>query len=176
MKIIELKTITNMKKLTILLAFALVLGGFTACSDEENKLPYIPYEPETPEVPAEGENQTSQTVVYSLKEVLLCDEAHPEGINLMKKVDFFNSFTMTIDQTPTGVMVTVDDSNMPFHVFGVELPNEPIKCKFDLEAVPNQLLTEDGLLLATFDNQGFAASVQFDSDKLTYKYNFKKVE
>ena len=67
MKIIELKTITNMKKLTILLAFALVLGGFTACSDEENKLPYIPYEPETPEVPAEGENQTSQAVVYSLK-------------------------------------------------------------------------------------------------------------
>ena len=70
-----------MKKLTLLLAFALVLG-FVACGDDENKLPYIPYEPEVPEVPAAGEDPAVVEGTYTLKEVLLCDPAHPAGVNI----------------------------------------------------------------------------------------------
>lgn len=162
-----------MKKLTILLAVALVAFGFTSCGDEATKLPYIPYEPEEPEVPATGENPSSEVVVYNLSEVLLIDEAHPAGINLMEKVNFFNSLTMTIEQSPTKLLVTVDDTNSPFDAWGVELPEGPMECTLDTSVVPNELRTLDGLLLATYQSNGFTVEFQLDSDKLKYQYKFK---
>lgn len=174
MKIIELKTITNMKKLTILLAFALVLGGFTACSDEENKLPYIPYEPETPEVPAEGEDAQSQTINYKLGQVLLCEPNNPGGVNLLNKFDFFNTVSMTVIQSPTGIKVTLNPGDVPFVVWDVEIPEEGLDCELDKEVVPNELrIKGTKTVIATYEKDGFTATFQLDSDQLTYKYKFQ---
>lgn len=162
-----------MKKLTLLLAFALVVGGFSSCDDNDNKLPYIPYEPEEPEVPAEGEDPVAEQSTYTLKEVLLCDPSHPDGINIINKVDYFKSMSMTISQSPTKLLVTIDDTNSPFDAWGVELPDGEMECILDTSVVPNELRTVDGLLLATFEKNGFTVSFQLDSDKLTYKYKFQ---
>ena len=81
--------------------------------------------------------------------------------------------SMTIKQSPTKLLVSIDDSNSPFDAWGVELPEGDMECTLDTSVVPNELRTVDGLLLATFESNGFTVSFQLDCDQLTYKYKFQ---
>ena len=162
-----------MKKLTWILAMAFVAATFSSCK-EESEFPYIPYEKEEQEIPTDWEDVQSQTINYRLGKVLLCEPANPAGIDLVNKLDFFNSVSMTITQSPTGVKATINQGNVPFSAWNFEIPAEEFECDFDTDVVPNELrIKGTKSVVATYENDGFTVTFQLDSDQLTYKYKFQ---
>ena len=164
-----------MKKLFLILAMACAAATFYSCK-EESEFPYIPYEKDEQEIPANGEDAQSQTVNYKLGQVLLCDPANPNGIDICGKFDFFSTVTMSVIQSPVGMKVKMDKGTVPFNAWDIEIPEDGVDCELDMEVVPNELRVKDTeTVIATFEKDGFTVSFQLDSDQLTYKYKFQSI-
>lgn len=167
-----------MRKLTLLLAVALIACALPAC-EEETTLPYDPVEnPDDNTPPVEDpEDPEPQTVTYRIAEVRQYSPDNAMGVELTDKFDFFATPRMTIVTSPSKTTFAFDNGEVPFLPFATELPEGEIECELDTSVSPNVLRIKDTeTVLATFDAQGFRMSFQLDCKSLSYSYKFKSIE
>lgn len=111
----------------------------------------------------------TESTVFALNSVIIYDPKHPEGIDVINKVTYFDDMSLTIKRSTRKMWVAVNDTNCPFNAWGVELPEGDMECTIDSE---NVLRTIEGQAIATFDNDGYITLFRLGSDKISYKYTF----
>ncbi len=164
-----------MRKLTLLLAVALIACTLPAC-EEETTLPYDPVENPGNDTPT-VEDPEPQTVTYRIAEVRQYSPDNAMGVDITGKFDFFATPRMTIVTSPSKMTFAFDNGEVPFLPFAAELPEGEIECELDTSVSPNVLRIKDTeTVLATFDASGFGMSFQLDCKQLNYSYKFKSIE
>lgn len=161
-----------MKRKLLVLTIASVLFALAGCQDKGDRYPAID-DPETPVGPK------GDAAVYTIKQLLQCDPANPQGINIADKFDFFEGLKLKLWFTD-GEAHTMEFTNgdrIPFYPFDFEVPAGKIECVLDETAEPAELrIKATDQLIAVKENGALTISFHLDSKLITYKYKLRTEE
>lgn len=153
---------SNILKLSIILMILSLFG----CEDEiSNKM--------------SSDYPQNYEVNYQLRQVLQYDPMNINGIDVAKKLAFFNSLRFTL-QYNEGKLTKLKYSNgvVPFSPFNFDAETEfEVDCELDYEVFPNELRVRGtDKVIAYYQNGEFIMPFQLDCSSISYKYTFVNVE
>lgn len=152
----------NMLKLSILV---MILSLFS-CEDEiSNKM--------------STDYPQNYDITYQLRQVLQYDPMNINGIDVSKKLAFFNTLRFTL-QYNEGKLTKVKYSNglVPFSPFNFDTESDfEADCELDTEVFPNELrISGTENVIAYYQNGEFIMPFQLDCSSISYKYTFVNME
>lgn len=159
------KKTTVMKINKSIIYFLLTVSiAFTGCEDENRTL-------------MSNDTPGDYDIQYGLFHVYQYDEVNINGIDIASKLDFFDSFRLTLHYTDNRISgVTFDNGEVPFLPFGYEIPEGRQEAYLNTDAVPNELrLKGSETVVAYFEKGEFIIPFQLDCSALSYKYTFKSI-
>lgn len=153
-----------MKKLTLILTVVTVLFAFAGCDDDSHTKMSDNY-------PGDYD------INYALFRVLQYDDVNVNGIDLIDKFDFFDSFRLALHYTDGKISgVTFTNGDIPFSPFGYDVPGGKVDAYLNTEVLPNELRLVDGdKRIADYVNGEFSITYTLDCAAVEYKYTFKSV-
>lgn len=118
---------------------------------------------------------------YGLFHVYQYDEVNINGIDLASKLNFFNTFRLTLHYTDNKISaVTFDNGDVPFSpysYYGYEIPEGKSDAYLNTDVLPNELrLRESEKVVAYYVNGEFSIPFKLDCPSLDYKYTFKSIQ
>ena len=116
-------------------------------------------------------------ITYGLRQVMQYDEMNINGINVVEKLSFFETFRLTIHYTDSKISaVTLSNGNIPFSPYDFDIPAGKTACYLDTDVLPNELrIAGTNNVVAYFQNGEFSIPFKLDCAALDYKYTFKSV-
>ena len=118
-------------------------------------------------------------ITYQLRQVLQYDPMNINGIDVSKKLAFFNSLRFTL-QYNEGKLTKLKYSNglVPFSPFSFDAESEfEADCELDYNVFPNELrIRGTNKVVAYYQNGEFIMPFQLDCSSISYKYTFVNIE
>lgn len=154
-----------MRKYLFIAAVVSVLFVLVSCEDENRTKMSLDY-------PSDFD------INYGLFHVYQYDEVNINGIDLVSKFDFFNTFRLTLHYTDNKISaVTFDNGDVPFSPYSYEIPSGKVDAYLNTNVLPNELrLTGSEKVIAYYVNGEFSIPFKLDCPSLDYKYTFKSIQ
>lgn len=153
-----------MKKYLIILTMLSGLFCCTGCGEHTDKMM--------------TDYPSDYTITYHLGHVLQYDPMNIDGIDIVNKLDFFASLKFTVRfENSQIVAASFSNGDVPFSVFGFDVPEGEFDCVLNTEVLPNELrIKGTDHAIAYWKNGEFVVPFQLDSKALRYEYKFLNVE
>ena len=154
-----------MKKYVLIFTVVTVLFTIVSCDDDNRTLVSSDY-------PSEYD------INYGLFHVYQYDEVNINGIDLVSKFDFFETFQLTLHYTDNKISaVTYSNGDVPFSTHSYEIPEGKVDAYLNTDVLPNELrLTESEKVIAYYVDGEFSIPFKLDCQSLDYKYTFKSIK
>jgi hypothetical protein len=154
-----------MKKYVLIFTVVTVLFTLISCDDENRTLISSDY-------PSEYD------INYGLFHVYQYDEVNINGIDLVSKFDFFETFQLTLHYTDNKISaVTYSNGDVPFSPHNYDIPEGKVDAYLNTDVLPNELrLTESEKVIAYYVDGEFSIPFKLDCQSLDYKYTFKSIK
>lgn len=153
-----------MKRYVFIFTVVSVLFSFMGCEDDNRSRMSADY-------PADYD------IHYDLGHVYQYDEVNVNGIDVVAKFPFFETFKLTIHYTDSKISgVTFTNGDVPFSVYNFDVPAGKVDAYLDTDVLPNELrIAGTTNVIAYFQNGEFQVPFKLDCPSLDYKYTFKSV-
>jgi len=114
---------------------------------------------------------------YSLFHVYQYDEVNIDGIDVVQKFDFFNTFRLTLHYTDSKISaVTFTNGTIPFSPYSFNMPEGKVDAYLETNVLPNELrIAGTTNVIAYYVNGEFSIPFKLDCPTLDYKYTFKSI-
>lgn len=121
---------------------------------------------------------TDYQVTYGLGKVLQYDPMNINGIDIVKKLDFFKTLRLTVYFVNSHIAAAeFVGGDVPFSTYDFNVPTGKFECVLDTSALPNALRIKDtDHVIAYYMNGDLMVPFQLDSQALRYEYIFQNLE
>lgn len=118
------------------------------------------------------------TVEYGIRQVMQYDPVNINGIDVSKKLNFFNSIRFTLYYNEGKIThFSYSNGNTPFSPFSFEADmTGEVECELDEDVTPNELrIKGTDNVVAYFRNGEFIMPFQLDCGSINYRYTFSSL-
>ena len=155
-----------MKNNKLIIAILLVIASFFGCDEEVSNQMITDYPQDF-------------VIEYGLRQVIQYDPMNINGIDVLKKLNFFSTLRFTIQYEGGKITkVTYSNGDVPFSPFSFDAEASfEADAELDYDVFPNELRVRGtDNVIAYFQNGEFIMPFHLDCGSINYRYTFTNVE